>query len=205
MLSKCKSVLLLTDVESFANTFRKLAESIEVEVAVASEWQERYRVSDETVVLGSKFLPFLNESYYAKAVLILRADEDPFTYLKQGITRFVFDYTNENELLLSMFRAEPVVLRTQSREVKELVQDYGTTLFHTDTCDFRFDKDVFFYKKQPIYLCDSQKKYLAEWLIGGHKDNRKRMILCNLRKKFGADFLADVDRFGNQIRRIEHE
>ena len=43
---------------------------------------------------------------------------------------------------------------------------------------------------------DSAKRYLAEWLLNGHKDNKKRMILCNLRKRFGADFLINVDRFG---------
>ena len=47
-----------------------------------------------------------------------------------------------------------------------------------------------------IYLTDSSKKYLAQWLLNGLKDNSKRMILCNLRKKFGKDFLSDIDRFG---------
>ena len=47
-----------------------------------------------------------------------------------------------------------------------------------------------------IYLTNTIKKYLAQWLLNGKKDNSKRMILHNLRKKFGNDFLSDVDRFG---------
>lgn len=64
---------------------------------------------------------------------------------------------------------------------------------------------IFFYKGKPIYLTSAHKKYLAEWLLTGNKDNSRRMILCNLRKKFGVDFLADIDRFGQPKRRIEDE
>ena len=62
------------------------------------------------------------------------------------------------------------------------------TSFCIGDYDFQFDKNTFRYKGKSIYLCGSQKAYLASWLLNAHKDNSKRMILCNLRKKFGADF-----------------
>lgn len=200
MLKKCEKVLLLSDVASFAETFTSLAMDIGVSLEVADKWTKMYRLNAETVILGSKYLENLNPSYYPKAVLILKEDENPAQYMKMGINRFIFDYRNQYELTLAMYRAETVTLHTSSRDIEETIKASGVYSFCFGNYDFRFDCNHFRYKGLPIYLCDSQKAYLAEWLLNAHKDNRKRMVLCNLRKKFGADFLSDVDRFG-QIRR----
>ena len=52
------------------------------------------------------------------------------------------------------------------------------------------------YKGKAIYVTKAQKRYLADWLLNGHKDNSKRVLLFELRKKFGNDFLREVDRHG---------
>ena len=171
MLVKCKSALLLSDVQSFALTFKAIADEAEVKLSIESSWNTRYRVSEDVVILGSKYLEFLNEAYYANAVLILKADESPYPYMQKGITRFIFDYHNK----------------------------YGVWNFQFGDYDFQFDKNRFIYRGKPLYFADSQKRYLAEWLLCGHKDNSKRMILCTMRKKFGKDFLADIDRYGQLI------
>lgn len=196
MLEKSKSVLLLSDVESFSTRYASLAESVEVSMQVESSWGINYRVGQDTVILGSKFLKDLNKAYYPKAVLILKKDESPFPYIKEGIKRFIFNYQNDNELLFSLFKSEVKLLHSASVDLKEIIKDSGTSSYILGEYDFKFDANIFKYKGKRIYLAESQKKYLAEWLLHGIKDNKKRMTLCNLRKKFGSEFLSEIDRFG---------
>lgn len=197
MLQKCKVALLISEVESFRDSYKKLASDVNIKLNVSSQWDEHYRVSEDVVILGGKYLGFLNPSYYSKAVVILKPAESPAPYIQQGVSRFIFDYQNQYELITALFYEKPVVVHADSKEVKEIVEEYRFPCFKNGDYDFRFDKDVYLYKGKPIYLCASQKRFLAQWLIGGHKENKRRMTLCNLRKKFGEDFLKDIDRFGN--------
>ena len=57
--------------------------------------------------------------------------------------------------------------------------------------------DTFRFKGAGIYLRKSEKEYLARWVLMGNKDNSKRILLCKMRKRFGKDFMQDVDRKGN--------
>lgn len=200
MLKKCMKALLITDVTSFAETYQEIALDIGVELTVAEKWDVMYRLNADTVILGSKYLEYLNASYYDKAVVILKKNENPSIFMKMGITRFIFDYTNTAELTVALFKNEAVTVHTTSKSLEDIIRISRVTSFCFGEYEFRFDKNYFGYKGKPIYLCDSQKVYLAEWLLNAHKDNGKRMVLCNLRKKFGHDFLSDVNRFG-QIRR----
>lgn len=196
MLEKITKALLLSDVPSFSENYKALAEEINVSLSVESEWNLRYRVSAEVVVLGSKYLDKLNRSYYPIAVLILKEGESPAPYIKKGITRFIFNYKNVYELLCAFYKPEKTVIHASSKDLEIIIKDCTSTVYCFGDYDFDFAKNKFKYKGKLIYLPDSVKRYLAEWLLNGHKDNRKRMVLCNLRKKFGAEFLKDVDRFG---------
>lgn len=197
MLRKCESVLLLTDVHSFASLYRQIAQEADVKLVIEEDWSVKYRVAQEQVILGTKYFDKLNEAYYANAVLILKPGETPFPFIQKGITRFIFDYQNQYELFTALFRAQPVTVRTNNLPLEDILKDSPVWNFCKGEYDFKFDKDKFSYKGRLIYLANAQKRYLAEWLLNGRKDNSKRMLLCNLRKKFGADFLKDVDRFGN--------
>ena len=196
MLTKCKSALLLSDVESFSKTYEAIAEEAGVEFKAERDWSERYRVSQEVVILGSKYLDKLNSTYYPNAVLLLKESENPYTFVQRGITRFIFDYHNKNELFMALFKTEVVTVHTAQLPLEDILKESQIWNYQFGEYDFKFDKDRFFYKNRPIYLANAQKRYLAEWLLNGHKDNSKRMLLCNMRKKFGQDFLADIDRFG---------
>lgn len=204
MLEKCMTALLITDVESFADTYCQLAQDIGVKLRVESQWSSMYRSDEDVIILGTKYLEKLNKAYLAKAVVILKSGESPAKYIKNGIERFIFDYTNQYELILAFFRKETLVIHSSSDDLRKIVKDSGLTSFCIGDYDFRFDLNHYKYKGKLIYLVDSQKKYLAEWLLNGYKDNRKRMLLCNMRKRFGAEFLKDIDRFG-QLRRKENE
>ena len=196
MLIKCKSALLLSDVESFSKAYEMIAEEVGVELKVESDWSERYRLTQEIVILGSKYLDKLNSMYYPNVVLILKTNESPYPFMQKGITRFIFDYQNKYELFTALFKAEPVTVHTSHLPLEEIIKDSSVWNFTYGDYDFKFDKDKYFYKGKQLYLANAQKRYLAEWLLNGHKDNSKRMILCIMRKKFGQEFLADIDRFG---------
>lgn len=204
MLVKCKRALLLSDVISFSNLYRGLADEVGVDLTVETDWAERYRVTQEIVILGSKFLDRLNKTYYDSAVLILKSDESPYPFIQKGIKRFIFDYQNKYELFTAFFKEEPVYVNYASMELKDLVKEYNADSFRYGNYDFDFLADSFKYKGKAIYITRAQKRYLAHWLLNGHKDNSKRMLLFDLRKKFGNDFLREVDRHG-QIEEVKDE
>lgn len=196
MLVKCENALLLSEVASFSNTYRQLADEADVNLITEKDWSDKYRVKEEVVILGSKYLSKLNKIYYPNAVLILKSDETPFPFVKEGITRFIFDHTNKKELSMAFFKAEPVRISASNSTLEDIIKESDILSFCQGNYDFEFDKDKYFYKGKPIYLAPAQKRYLAEWLLNGKKDNSKRMQLCILRKKFGNDFLKEIDRYG---------
>lgn len=196
MLKKVTKALLLSDVPSFTDNYKALASDVGVDLLVEKEWNNKFRVSSDIVILGSKFLKDLNKTYYSEAVLILKEGESPSSYIKEGITRFIFNYKNTYELLCAFYKPEDVIIHASDSELTDIIKECNVKSYQFAEYDFQFDKNKFFYKGKPIYLSESAKRYLAEWLLNGHKDNKKRMILCNLRKRFGADFLINVDRFG---------
>jgi hypothetical protein len=196
MLVKCKSALLLSDVESFSMMYEAVAKEADVQLKVEKEWSERYRLTQEVIILGSKYLNELNPMYYPNAVLILKSDESPYPFMQKGITRFIFNYQNKYELFTALFKAEPVTVHTQHLPLEEILKESTIWNFNYGDYDFKFDKDLYYYRGRQIYLANSHKRYLAEWLLNGHKDNSKRMILCIMRKKFGQSFLAEIDRYG---------
>ena len=196
MLDKCKTALLITESESFSTMYESLAKDIGVEMTVEKDWNIKYRMTKDIVILGSKYLSQLNKAYYPMAVVILKSGESPAPFIKEGINHFIFDYQNQYELIVALFRQDKVLVNGASLEVKKMLTESGTTRFTLGDYDFRFDQNIYKYKGQPIYLQESQKRYLAQWLLFGNKENKHRMLLCLMRKKFGENFLKDIDRFG---------
>lgn len=197
MLRKCSSALLLSNVDSFAQLYTQYAEELGVSLRVEKEWCSKYRVAEEIVICGTKYLSDLNKAYYANAVVILKKGESPAPYMQMGITRFIFDFQNQYELAFALYKPEKVFVVQQSSNIKTVLQDSVLLSFNLGEYKFDFQQDRYFYKGKGIYLAKMEKTYLAEWLLQGHKDNNKRNYLYNLRRKFGKDFLKDVDRFGN--------
>ena len=127
MLIKCSKALLLSDVPSFAENYKALAEEIGVSLQVESEWNDRYRVTSEVVILGSKYLDTLNRSYYSEAVLILKEGESPAPYIKEGINRFIFNYKNNYELLCAFYKQEKRQGRSPAfHTVQVTTADFGS-------------------------------------------------------------------------------
>lgn len=196
MLSTVSSVLLLTNVNSFAEEIRLLAEGCDIKLTVESEWKDSYRVKEDIILCGSKYLEKINRAYLPNIVLILKDTESPVTFIKEGVTRFIFNHKDHREFIYAFCKADKVFVKNASASVKEVLQKANATRFYTDIYDFNFSNNKFYYKGKGIYLTDCEKAYLAEWLLNGHKDNKNRMKLCIMRKKFGETFLQDVDRHG---------
>lgn len=196
MLTKVKRALLISNVPSFQVRYKVLANEIGVELTTESEWKTAYRVTEDIVILGTEHLDSLNPIYYGNAVIILKENENPFPYIKKGISRFIFNYQNKYELLTAFFKSEEIYIHASSESLKNILKHSNWKSFRFAEYDFKFDQNKYFYNGSQLYLTEAEQRYLAEWLLNGHKDNKKRMILCNLRKKFGKNFLKNVNRLG---------
>ena len=108
------------------------------------------------------------------------------------------NYKNSKEIFFALFIESKNIEREDM--VAQIINDANISLFDKGKYRFDFEKNLFWYKGNQIYLTESNKKYLALWLLQGKKDNNKRALLYEMRKRLGKDFLSDVDRFGN-IRR----
>lgn len=197
MLLKCSSALLLTDVKNFALLYSELAEEFGVSLKVESDWNKRYRITEEVVICGSKFLDRVNEQFYPGTTVILKSGESPLPYVKKGIESFIYDYENQYELAMAFYKKSKVNIKQDTEDMRTILDSSMTVSFNEKEYSFDFSRDEFLYSGKRIYLTSSEKLYLAEWLLLHKKDNSKRMRLFNMRKKFGNAFLKDIDRFGN--------
>lgn len=204
MLKICSKALLLTDVENFAEMYRDIAEENEVSLRVEESWKSNYRITEEVVICGSKYLESINASYYANIVLLLKDGEKPYAYIKKGIERFIFNCTNRKELSFAFLTKEKELSKDSTKDLKLIVKNAVTLKFVTGDYNFDFGKGIFKWRGKGIYLTNQTINYLAEWLLNGNKDNSRRLLLFNARKRLGKDFLKDVDRFG-QLKEVKNE
>lgn len=199
MLEKAENVILISEVESFADTYKGLAEDIGVELKVVSEWKPIYRVNADVVILGSKHLDKLNSAYYNKVVLILKEDESPLPFVKKGISRFIYNFRNTYELAMALYCTKQIEKNGKSEKndlYNKTLSECADQIFCLGKYEFDFIRDVFKYKQKEIYLTVSEKNYLAMWLLKHEKPVEKRIHLFNMRKKFGKDFLCDINKYG---------
>lgn len=193
MLKICSNALLLSSVPHFVEYATEIAKDIGVELTVADEWNTKYRLSEDVVICGSKFLSKINKSDYNKVRLILKTNETVSSFVEMGINNFIFDYNNQREFAFSFY------IDTETKQtvtVSNIIQEADCQHYHKGKYDFNFKTDKYLYEGIGIYLRPSEKKYLASWLLLQKKDNKKREILYRLRARFGKEFLSDIDRHG---------
>lgn len=163
MLRKCSSVSILVSDENQKAKCKTIAEQIKVEV----------NNTGEVILCDGKNLSKISHTSYDKVVLILN-NESPVTYIKEGITRFIFDFDNIYELCVAMYTD-----RTSS------------TIYDNKDCYFDFTSNNFLYKGEKLFISKSQREVLKSVLINGEKKSSSyRTIVCRLRKKFGKEFLV---------------
>lgn len=195
MLRTCSSALVLTNVPSFINYISSIGADLNVEIESADAWNVNYRLNAEVIICGSKYLPFINVMDYNKVRLVLRTDETVAEFIEMGITHFIFDYNNLREVSFC-FYVEETEKQYDEMTVLDIISKTKVKHFVKGKYDFDFSTNKFKYNGVGIYLRESEKLYIAKWLLLGKKDNDKRVLLFKMRKKFGKDFMRDVDRLG---------
>lgn len=162
MLRKCYSVSILVSDENQRAKCKTVASQIKVDV----------NKTGEVILCDGKNLSKISHNNYDKVVLILN-DESPVTYIKEGITRFIFDFDNIYELCVAMYTDRP-----------------SETIYDLNDCYFDFNRNNFLYKGEKIFISKSQREVLKSVLINGEKKSSSyRTIVYRLRKKFGKEFL----------------
>lgn len=199
MLKKVKSTLLLTTAESFSTTVKSITDGMNIDLCTEKEWSKKYKVAQEVILCSSKYLKDIAEEYYKRVVVILKRTDKLEELIEMGVERFIFNFENKQEIACAFLFPQKEVLYTHSMNLLEIVQNSFVTSFCQGNYNFDFMKDIYLYKGKEIYLKNSQKVYLADWLLKHNKDNSRRNILTVLRKSFGKNFLVDVDRVGNFI------
>ncbi len=163
MLRKCSSISILVSDENQKAKCKTVASQIKVDVNKIGE----------VILCDGKNLSKINHSNYDKVVLILN-NESPVTYIKEGITRFIFDFDNIYELCVAMYTDRP-----------------SLAIYDSNDCYFDFNRNNFLYKGEKIFISKSQREVLKSVLINGEKKSSSyRAIVCRLRKKFGKEFLV---------------
>ena len=200
----CSKVLLLSDNDNFVKLYQDIAIECEVNLRVASEWNEKYRINEDVIICGSKYLPSVNKAYYENITLILKTNENFTEFLKMGINDFIFDHTSKKELMFAFTKAEKQFIKTHVKDVEAVLKDSLCNDYIAGNYEFYFSKNRFFYKGEGIHLPKCYQLFLIEWLLNGNKDNSKRPYLHKMRKSFGKDFLKDVDKYG-QIKELKNE
>lgn len=195
MHKKCSNCLILTTNDNFATFCSDIIHNYGVRTRIEYDWNTLYKVTEDVVICGSKYLKDINEAFYHKVVLILKEEEYPDEFLLKGIKKFIFDFKNTKEIFFALFTECKNIERED--ELAQIIKDANASLFYKGKYKFDFEKNLFWYKGNQIYLTKSDKKYLALWLLQGKKDNEKRALLYEMRKRLGREFLSDIDRFGN--------
>lgn len=163
MLRKCSSISILVSDENQKAKCKTVASQIKVDVNKIGE----------VILCDGKNLSKISHNNYDKVVLILN-NESPVTYIKEGITRFIFDFDNIYELCVAMYTDRP-----------------SETIYDSNDCYFDFSRNNFLYKGEKIFISKSQSEVLKSVLINGEKKSSSyRAIVCRLRKKFGKEFLV---------------
>lgn len=192
MLRKCSSVMLITDVESYSDFFQEICDKADIKLHSVFMWNSNYRLKEDLIFCGSKFLCDISESYYPYTVVILKPEEDFKPLIEMGIRKFIFTFNNVNEILYSFLTENKV----ENDSLHDLLKEVENKKFVTDKYSFDFESNRFLYNGYGIYLRKAEKLYLAKWLLLKKKDNSKRNILYNIRHRLDGEFLKDINRFG---------
>ena len=197
MLDTCKTLLLLTDSEELAKRYEEVAFKCNVLLRWEKGWTKQYRLSSDVIVCTSEYAEMIAEEYRVKTVLVLGKDEKIGKW-RWKFDRYVFNAEDENEIVYSMLRIKPSKreVKASSPDLPTVLRDCGETKYEEGDYYFDFTHDIFKYKGTRIYLSKGNKLILARWLFLSYKDNNTRTQVCVLRKKFGKDFLSDINAKG---------
>lgn len=188
MLSACNSILLLTKSKSFVEYIKDIADKCEVKVHSRDEWNPLYRVTEDKILCSSEWKDLINENNIKKTVILLKEGESFVKAKNKGFEQFVFNVKDERQIMYAFLT------------VKQVKKAVNISVGNFVDKDYRFDftENCFYYKNMGIYLSETERNYIGNWLLKGFKDNNKRHLLFNLRKRYGKEFLSEYDFKGQR-------
>ena len=142
---------------------------------------------------------YFEKKYNIDAVSYVLSDMDIDVKIKHYGENPVYSYANIHEAIES---EEKVEEETENfffewDDISALAKKSGKTVFSKGDYHFDFKRNIFKYKGNDISLSPAEKRILAKWLLAQKKDHNTSSQLYLMRKRFGKDFLADIDKYGN--------
>lgn len=197
MLVSNSTALLLTKDEGFINKYKTVAQMCDVTLTVQSEWNKNYRVTQDVVIAEAEFASLIADTYRSKLVLVFAGS---IADMRTKADRFIFDKENLQELIYAFLKIDNSVKVKDTRSVTSIILSSGKSVFREADYDFDFANSIFKYKGKDIYVSYGQKTALAKWLFLGERSNNSYVQLYQMRKKFGKDFLSDINKYGEVIK-----
>ena len=197
MLISNKTALLLSKDTDFISRYETVAQMCNVELTVRSEWNERYRISQDVIIAEGELASLVASEYKNRLVLVFSGS---IAEMRAKADRFIFNKENLQELIYAFLKIDNSVKVKDTRSVTSIVIASGRSIFKESDYDFDFASSVYKYKGIEIYVSEAQRVLLAKWLLLGEKNHCLSSQLYLMRKKFGKDFLSDINKYGELVR-----
>lgn len=197
MLVSSKTALLLSKDTDFIARYETVAQMCNVELTVRSEWNGRYRINQDVVIAEGELASLVASEYRNRLVLVFSGS---IAEMRAKADRFIFNKENLQELIYAFLKIDNPVKVKDTRSVTSIVVSSGRSVFKESDYDFDFANSAFRYKGKEIYVSDGQKIVLAKWLLLGERGNNCYVQIHQMRKKFGKDFLSDINKYGEVIK-----
>lgn len=168
---------------------KAFCDSFSIILDIEREWNVNYIARQSVIITDTSMISLINEELLPRTTLVLK-ETDNFTEYMNKVYNYIFDMNDERQLIRALLTDRVDNITTQ-----DIIRSHAT--YNKGDYNFNFSVEKFNYKKRGIYLTKGQQKFLYAWLILANKDTSGRKHLCVMRKKFGKDFLADVDKKGN--------
>lgn len=194
MLKTCSKFTLITEDKWIQNAYDVISRNCDLRMKVCEKWDIKNRCDDDLIVCDSFFADTISDDYTHKTVIILKEGESFVPYRKR-FDRFVFNRENKNELTYALlrikldFKQEIAELTT----IGSIIKEAGESVYSSGDYFFDFGNGVYKYKGKGIFLTEGNKIMLARWLLLHIKNGNARTQAYQLRRKFGADFLKDIN------------
>lgn len=197
MLISSKTALLLSKDTDFIARYETVAQMCNVELTVRSEWNERYRINQDVVIAEGELASLVASEYKNRLVLVFSGS---IAEMRAKADRFIFNKESLQELIYAFLKIDNSVKVKDTRSVTSIVISSGRSVFKEADYDFDFANSIFRYKGKEIYVSSGQKIVLAKWLLLGERGNNCYVQIHQMRKKFGKDFLSDINKYGEVIK-----
>ena len=197
MLVSNSTALLLTKDEDFINKYKTVAQMCDVTLTVQSEWNKNYRVTQDVIIAEAEFASLIADTYRSKLVLVFTGS---IADMRTKADRFIFNKENLQELIYAFLKIDNSVKVKDTRSVTSIVLSSGRSSFKEADYDFDFASSVYKYKGKEIYVSEAQRVLLAKWLLLGERNHCLSAQLYLMRKKFGKDFLSNINKYGEVIK-----